>query len=343
MKVSKPGYYDRFHCLASACPDSCCQLWDVQIDPDTRKLYQTVPGELGQLLRENLYEEDGCTYLRFQEDGRCPMWQQDGLCRIQAQLGEGALSQVCTAYPRLHHDFGDFEELGLELSCPEAARLILTEPAGAWIEEEAAGDEPDYDHEAMAVLKATRQQARTIVEDPAYSPAQALVLLLIYGYQAQEELDGEAPRPFDPETALELAGQLARPNDGGALRQLFESLEIMTDEWKARLAQPRAILPWSDLHRNLARYFVDRYWLQAVSDYDLVSRVKLAVTSTVLIHLLGGDPVRTAQLYSKEVENDADNIDTLLDGAYDSPAMTDAVLLGLLMGSKPEDSTASTH
>ena len=331
MELSKPGYYDRFRCIASRCPDSCCRLWDVEIDPETVKLYKTLPGELGDLLREKLYEEDGATYLGFEADGRCPMWREDGLCRIQAELGEQALSRVCTDFPRLRHDFGDFQELGLELSCPEAARMILEQDSHSWVTEQAPQqDEPDYDHEAMDLLKATRLTARAILTDPHISPAQALSQLLVYGYQAQSELDGEPVRPFDGEKALEAAADMAQSSDGAALRRFFLELEIMTDEWRQRLSRPDTLQPWGQSHRNLALYFVDRYWLQAVSDYDLVSRVKLAVTSTVLIHLLGGDLLRTAQLFSKEVENDADNIDAILDGAYESPAMTDAQLFGLL-------------
>ena len=332
MILSKPGYYDTFRCLASRCPDSCCQLWDVEIDPDTENLYKTVPGELGKLLRDDLYEEDGCTYLRFGADGRCPMWRPDGLCRVQAELGEKALSHVCKTFPRLSHDFGDFEELGLELSCPEAARIILTTGAHDWVSTRLPeGDDPDYDHEAMAILKATRQTARNILTNDAASPGQALAQLLVYGYQAQGELDGEPVGPFDGGKALEVARSMAEPSGGEALRNFFLDMEIMTQEWKSRLAQPEAPRPWCVEEKNLALYFVDRYWLQAVSDYDLVSRVKLAVTSTLLIHLLGGELLRTAQLFSKDVENDADNIDALLDGAYDSPAMTDARLLGLLL------------
>jgi hypothetical protein len=59
--------------------------------------------------------------------------------------------------------------------------------------------------------------------------------------------------------------------------------------------------------------------------------VKLAVVSCLLIAGLGGDFVQTAQLYSKEIENNADNVDAILDGAYASPALTDAKLLGLLL------------
>ena len=43
----------------------------------------------------------------------------------------------------------------------------------------------------------------------------------------------------------------------------------------------------------------------------------------------GGDPVETAQLFSKEIENDAENVDALLDGAYALPGLTDRNLLAL--------------
>ena len=83
----------------------------------------------------------------------------------------------------------------------------------------------------------------------------------------------------------------------------------------------------------MARYFILRYWLQAVSDYDLISRVKLAVSACLVIHALGGDMTQTAQAFSKEIENDPDNVEAILDGAYTSPALTDTQLLTLLLRS----------
>ena len=50
-----------------------------------------------------------------------------------------------------------------------------------------------------------------------------------------------------------------------------------------------------------------------------------------MIRSFSGNPVQIAQLYSKEIENDAENIDALLDAAYTSPALTDVKLLGLLI------------
>ena len=46
---------------------------------------------------------------------------------------------------------------------------------------------------------------------------------------------------------------------------------------------------------------------------------------------LGGDFVQTAQLYAKEIENSAENVDAILEGAYSSPALTDDKILGFLL------------
>ena len=76
---------------------------------------------------------------------------------------------------------------------------------------------------------------------------------------------------------------------------------------------------------------MDRYWLQAVSDYDLVGRVKLMVISCLVIRYLGGNLAETGQKYSKEIENSIENLEALLDGAYTEPAFVDIRLLGLLL------------
>ena len=72
-------------------------------------------------------------------------------------------------------------------------------------------------------------------------------------------------------------------------------------------------------------------WLQAVSDFDLVGRAKMVICACILVRLLGDDLVQTAQLYAKEIENNADNVDAILEGAYSNPALTDEKLLGLLL------------
>ena len=62
MKLIKPTYYDLFRCIAGACPDSCCKEWDVLIDSDKAALYRSLPGQLGDRLRQVLTDEDGDTF-----------------------------------------------------------------------------------------------------------------------------------------------------------------------------------------------------------------------------------------------------------------------------------------
>ena len=331
MLITKPAYFDTFHCIASQCPDSCCKEWEVQVDPESAALYSSLPGALGDRLREVLHTENGETIMTI-VDGRCPMWRQDGLCRIQAELGEQALCHTCREFPRLTHDYGDFVEKGLELSCPEAARIILSAPWEPSVSEELpGGEEPDYDEEAMESLKASRDLVLAILKNCGNTPAEALALALLYGYQAQGELDGEEPQNFDEEATMISIRELAKPGDMGMILEFFHNLEILTPQWRDRL-QNYTTPVFPEQVRTLARYFVERYWLQTVSDYDLVCRVKLMVISCLVICALGGDFTKTAQLYSKEIENNTDNVEAILDAAYSGIAFTDDKLLGLLLG-----------
>jgi len=330
MLITKTDYFDRFQCIAGNCPDSCCKEWDVQVDSVSAAYYRSLSGPLGDRLQEVLREENGETIMTI-IDGRCPMWRQDGLCRIQAELGEAALCKTCREFPRLTHDYGDFLELQLELSCPEAAKFILTQSRPQMvITETAPSPDPEYDEEAMAVLKATREKALDLLFDPSRSVPESLALTLLYGYQAQSELDGEEPQVFDAEAALESVQAFLKSLDGREMANFFLTLELLTPDWKELLQSPTPA-PWTEHYRALAGYLVQRYWLQAVSDYDLYCRVKFIVISCLLVNYLGGNIFRTAQLFSKEIENNIDNVEAILDAAYSHPAFTDDKVLGLLL------------
>ena len=331
MLISKPSYFDTFRCIAGACPDSCCKEWDVQVDAASAAKYRNLSGPLGDRLREVLRDVDEETVMTI-IDRRCPMWREDGLCRIQAELGEEALCKTCREFPRLTHDYGDFVELGLELSCPEAAKFILdAAPAAPVVMQVPGGEEAEYDEEAMAVLKSTRERALQILSDTSRPVEETLMLTLFYGLQAQSELDGEEAYPFDAEAALADGCSFAKAADAEEMTDFFLNLELLTPEWEARLRAPTPGA-WKVQHLAMARYLVERYWLQAVSDYDLYSRVKYVIIACLLVKHLGGDVYRTAQLFSKEIENNIDNVEAILDGAYAHPAFTDDKLLGMLTG-----------
>lgn len=332
MEIFYPKYYKQFSCIASACPDSCCKEWDVDVDALAAAFYRKLPGDLGDRLRQVLQDTDNGTVMTI-ENGRCPMWQQDGLCRIQAELGHDALCQVCREFPRLRHDYGNFVELGLELSCPEAARLILSDADYTW-ETESVSDsaEVEYDRETMDTLRRTRSAICDFLSTTSLSVPQILAIALLYAYDVQEELDGGAVADLAPERYLSDMAKFPLAGDIESLLAFFMDLEILTPGWKVRLQSPLCVPVWHPGHKALLRYFIDRYWLQAVSDYDIVCRAKFILSACILIGYLGGDLVETAQIFSKEIENDADNVEAILDSAYSARALTDLNLLSLLLG-----------
>ena len=319
--------YKQFRCIAQACPDSCCQGWEVDVDEAAAAYYRTLPGALGDRLRQVLKTENGATYMAL-ENSRCPMWRQDGLCRIQAELEHDALCQVCREYPRLHMDYGDFSEYGLELSCPEAARLLFQ---GVTVQTETVpgGEEPEYDGEVMPILRRSREEMLSFWEQTDLPVPQALAVTLLFAHQVQAAIDGGDYPMFLPEACLQTGKECAGSGDIRPILEFFKNLEILTDQWKQRLSSPRWG-KWDPKLRHMALYLIRRYWLQAVWDYDLVCRVKFAVIACILVNALGGDAEKTAQLFSKEIENDPDNREAILDAAYSSSAFTDANLLGLL-------------
>jgi len=327
MEVLYPKYYGQFHCIASACPDSCCKEWSVDVDSDAAAFYRELPGNLGDRLRKVLQDTEDGTIMTI-ENGRCPMWRDDGLCWIQAELGHDALCKVCREFPRLTHDYGDFIERGLELSCPEAARLILSGADHTLVSQTVpGGEEPEYDKDAMATLRRTRAEFLSFLGNIPLPFPQILTVFLLYAHSVQEELDGGAQAVLTPNASI---NGVTPGNAFAPLQDFFLGLEILTEQWKERLEAPAVTPQWNDGHKALLHYFILRYWLQAISDYDIVCRAKFAVASCLLIGGLGGSLTETAQLFSKEIENDPDNVESILDGAFSHPALTDLYLLQLL-------------
>jgi len=129
-----PKYVTQFQCLGGECPDTCCSTWAINVDKDTFQRYRReVHPALKPLLQQYLVQEDKESYARHGKlklrpsDSHCGLHTSDGMCPIQQKLGEDALSDTCYIYPRYVVQFGDRFEQSLTLSCPEAARLALTQ------------------------------------------------------------------------------------------------------------------------------------------------------------------------------------------------------------------------
>ena len=119
-----PNYYKKFKCIADRCTHSCCIGWEIDIDEDTLQLYNSLQGKFADRIRENI--EGETPHFVLGSDERCPFLNENGLCDIILQLGEGALCDICTLHPRFSNFYEDFTETGLGLCCEEAVRLVLT-------------------------------------------------------------------------------------------------------------------------------------------------------------------------------------------------------------------------
>ena len=172
MILRVPEYYDEFSCIASRCKDSCCAGWEIDIDEDSYAYYNSVEGPFSKRLKESIYEaddEDGCGY-RFKLKGnkRCAMLNDNNLCDLYTALGEEALCEVCTEYPRFSIIYGNVEQKALSLSCEEVGRILFerTNPEKL-IDIELPGDCDDGEDDPayVAFFEWVQQEAVAILQN----------------------------------------------------------------------------------------------------------------------------------------------------------------------------------
>jgi lysine-N-methylase len=134
-----PSYADSFQCIGTACEDNCCKGWTIPLDRVSIDRFGTLPlSPLRTLIEANIQltpqSDDGskpATFATFRmtASNACPLLSADSLCRVQRECGEQFLPHACATYPRIFSRVGNIEEKALALSCPEAARLVLLNPA----------------------------------------------------------------------------------------------------------------------------------------------------------------------------------------------------------------------
>lgn len=333
-----PDYYREFRCLAGQCPHSCCEKWEVVIDPETARFYQEVPGVLGEKLRGAMQEDmegDLCFPLN---GGRCPFLDEENLCQIHKELGQEATSITCQAHPRFTEDYGPFREVTLCASCPAANELLLgsREPL-RFLERETAepGEEGD---DWLSALVPLRERLLAILEDRALPLRTRLKNFLLLSSEAQwlleEEREDEIPSLTADWTAPEAASQEGSRFFPAALRLLGE-LEVLEADWRDLLIQAEQTMEArgeEDLLERIAVYFAFRYLLKAVNDGDLLGRAQLVVCSVLVVERLGavcglGEALRR---YSSEIEHNEENLSALLEAFWQQEALSLEQLLSAL-------------
>lgn len=301
MKHYYPAYYQEFCCIAAACPDSCCQGWDVVIDSDTESFYNRVQGEFGNRLRTAIYTDpDGDRVFHLAEEKKCPFWGADHLCDIYRELGEEHLCDTCAQFPRITMDYTTFTEHTLALACPEAARLILSrDGAYADFTDISCADCEEYDADVMRFLLRVRNQAANILTERV-PLADRFEKLRIPAAEAQKELTGED---------IDLDG--LNP-------EVYEELEYIDESNRKQIIQ--AAKDVTDLSgydaelTRLALYWLYRYLLGAIDTLDLIAPIRFIIRSVGIVANLAqksGDVITAAQAYSKEIEQSYENMEKL--------------------------------
>jgi lysine-N-methylase len=132
--VRQPRYFDRFRCIGAECEDTCCNGWGILVDAETWEKYQSpldfrIAGKaLSSLVEINPASSSSIDYAKMRLEGTACPALNEGLCSIQRALGERYIPDLCSTYPRVLNRTGPTVEKSLHLSCPEAARLVLSDP-----------------------------------------------------------------------------------------------------------------------------------------------------------------------------------------------------------------------
>lgn len=315
MLFRRPCYFDSFTCTADKCTDNCCIGWEICIDKGTADFYKSVEGDFGIRLKENINEEDEPSFILNGE--RCPFLNESNLCDIISTLGENALCQICRDHPRWFEWYGNEKEGGIGLSCEEAARLILTEENFADYFESEVDDYPDedFDEEAYNFLLTVRDKVFDILCNGELSFKEKADAVVELCSEAEAQLNGtEKGRltPFDLEASLVKAIDI--------LEKTEHIDEKWTEAYESLKASRLALCPTAQEEKYLTRifaYFVWRYFLTSVFDYNVTEKIKLALFSVTVIYALYSMKeeknekglISSCVLFSKQMEYSSENLE----------------------------------
>lgn len=297
MKTVAPDYYNSFSCIASLCRHSCCVGWDIAVDDDTYGYYKTVGGALGEKLKKSISVTDEGACFAVDENLRCPFLKNDGLCELICELGEECLCDICADHPRFRNFFSDRTEIGLGLSCEEAARQILSKKGKTKLivlEDDGINESPD--EEETALLK-YRDNLIAIAQDREFTVEERTENLLDFcGFDL-------------PQMSFE------------AWVDFYFSLERLDKEWEENLI----LLKKADqffiesefqlAFEQLLVYFLYRHVPNALDDGDVISKVGFAIISVKIIAAIFSQYVTKniealadlVRMYSAEIEYSDEN------------------------------------
>lgn len=188
MKYVRPTYFDDFTCIADKCPCTCCGGWAIEIDDESIERYRKL-GINTVDYDEQVFRHDS------PNSKRCLNLDNNGLCRLITEYGEDILCDTCRLFPRHIEEFKGVREYSLSISCPEAAKMILskTGPVKFIIDQDDLADEEEYDayeQEMYRALAPKRDEMLEILQAKEGSLSDKCRRILEIAWKFQEEADG---------------------------------------------------------------------------------------------------------------------------------------------------------
>lgn len=298
MRIITPSFYKDFKCIAGACPDSCCQGWEVDADRDSLDFYKTLDPSLEIKQRiDSVLDKDefGNTIFTLAEKKRCPFLNDDNLCDMHIAIGQEHTPITCRNFPRFIYDFGGTRELGVSYSCPVAADMMYN-LVGHMTFDTEVNDEPpalnDIDAHLYYQLINARKDIYLLLQNDSKNLADRLVDMLQYAQELQATI-----------------GSITEGGEDIDFFDVFDNPELINPQWTERLNNAE-IKPISSNYsnENIAVYFIFKYFMQAVYDGDVLTPTKMAALG-VLINTYFGESSWTIHLWSKETEHSQYNMD----------------------------------
>ena len=364
MKIRVPEYFKDFKCIASKCEDTCCAGWGIVIDDATYDRYKNVQGEFGDRLRSEIVHEAGENIFVL-KGNNCPFLNEEKTCDIYINIGEENLCYTCQQYPRYTEEFGSLREVGISLSCPEAARIMLNNSKKVEFElsenNEVVSSYNDINAQLFIELLQSRKIVMDIIQDRTIDLRKRAVVALLFVDEIQEKIDESEIKEIksvrekylDKGFLEELINELEeyKDNEGAKYDNMHEYFKVFKDLkhitpddplglndtlryfWQTDEDEELYIIKHRQFEEyykdklykfeNILVYFVFRYFMKAVFDYDILAKIKTALVSYMIIRELAvvryienneftdEDMVDIAHTYSKDIEHLEENIEAL--------------------------------
>ena len=345
INVCAPDYYSSFSCLGSECPDTCCVGWLIEIDPQSYERFQNLKGELGEKVRANIFiSDEGKPCFKLNENGRCAFLNSSNLCQMYIDCGQDSLCALCDNYPRIGEEFGSIRELGLSISCPEVARIILEhkEPISfeMWEQDEKVDSEDYSEDPVFQILTEIRASLIALFQDKSYTVKEKLSVFIVVANWLQATMDDNnydeivsiADRIQDNSQVSNILASVKATckNKTGneriaALKAFYEEylkLDIINASFDALIKDnmnnlDRKCDKEAYVIENLLVYYCLRYFMKVIFDGDILSKAIFAIMSILVLNNSNADLVTFVYQYSKEIEHCEPNMEALADLFWD--------------------------